>query len=302
MISDAGMPNLCRMPTKEVCHFQEMPWHTISVGLACKHNDNSLSIKLSFACSWAHLDTYRHPGHAPQNRLQNGWAVVEVSELLFLYFLPYAHHLLSHLIWSICMILDPFGYLHTPWRRSTEPFMKQLSCCKSKSTCMSCFFALCSPSAQSLTIAHFAWCWAQLDTLTLCEDAPQNRLQNGWAVVEVSPLVFRVFLLILSAKSLTISDVTAWLSLPVAQGARAAFLALGCPDPALTQLSPHWLSQKRNRVHVQPPILSYFINFGALHQPGGLMVSMLCFIGCFLMSSHELCVQFLMHVYFLWGL
>ena len=31
------------------------------------------------------------------------------------------------------------------------------------------------------------------------------------------------------------------------------------------------------------------------------MVSMLCLIGCSLMSSCELCVQFLMHVYFLRG-
>ena len=47
--------------------------------------------------------------------------------------------------------------------------------------------------------------------------------------MEVSPLVFRVFLLMLSAQSLTISDVTAWLSLLAAQGARAAFLAPGLP-------------------------------------------------------------------------
>ena len=135
------------------------------------------------------------------------------------------------------MILDSFGYLHAPWRRSTKPFTKRLSRCEGKSTCISCFFALCSPSAQSLTIAHFAWYWARSDTFTLCEDTPQNRLQNGWAVVEVSPLVFHGFLLMLSAKSLTISDVTAWLSLPAAQGARASFLAPGLPwpstDPAL---------------------------------------------------------------------
>ena len=60
--------------------------------------------------------------------------------------------------------------------------------------------------------------------------------------MEVSLLVFHVFLLMLSAKSLTISDVTAWLSLPAAQGARASFLAPGLPwaspEPALTQLSP----------------------------------------------------------------
>ena len=107
MISDAGMPKLCRMPAKEVHHFQEMLWHTISVGLACKHNDVSLSIKLRFACSWARLDTDRLPEHAPQNRLQNGWAVVEVSVLLFSYFLPYAHHLLSHLIGSVLHDLGP---------------------------------------------------------------------------------------------------------------------------------------------------------------------------------------------------
>ena len=46
MISDVGMQELCRTPTKEVRHFQEMMWHTISVGLVCKHNDNSLSMKL----------------------------------------------------------------------------------------------------------------------------------------------------------------------------------------------------------------------------------------------------------------
>ena len=72
MISDAGMPKLCRTPAKEVHHFRGMPGHTISVGLAGKHNNNSLSIKLGFACSWARLDTYGLPEHAPQNRLQNG--------------------------------------------------------------------------------------------------------------------------------------------------------------------------------------------------------------------------------------
>ena len=140
------------------------------------------------------------------------------------------------------MILDSFEYLHAPWRCSTKPFTERLSPCEGKSTCISCFFALCSPSAQSLTIAHFAWCWARSDTFTLREDAPQNHLQNSSAVVEVSPLVFRVLLVMLSAKSLTISDVTAWLSLPAAQGARAAFLApelpWASPEPVLTQLSP----------------------------------------------------------------
>ena len=146
------MQKLCRTPTKEVRHFREMLWHTISIGLACNHNDNSLSIKLHFACSWARLNTYRLPKHTPQNHLQKGWAVVEVSEFLFSYFLPYAHHLLSHLTWSICMILNPFRYLHTPWRHSTKLFTKRFSRCKGKSSCTSCFL----PYAHHL-LSHLIW-------------------------------------------------------------------------------------------------------------------------------------------------
>ena len=39
--------------------------------------------------------------HAPQNHLRNGYAIVKVSPLVFHVFLPDAHHLLSHLIWSV---------------------------------------------------------------------------------------------------------------------------------------------------------------------------------------------------------
>ena len=46
------------------------------------HIGNSLSTA-RFACSYARLDTYALPEHSPQNRLQNGSAVVEVSDLLF---------------------------------------------------------------------------------------------------------------------------------------------------------------------------------------------------------------------------
>ena len=116
MISDAGMQKLCRTPAKEVHHFWEMPWHTIS-----------------FACSWARLDTYRLPEHAPQNRLQNGWAVVEVSEHLFSYLLPYAHHLLSHLIWSVLHDLGPVRIpshpvkmLHKTVYETVKPLRRQV--------------------------------------------------------------------------------------------------------------------------------------------------------------------------------
>ena len=95
-----------------------------------------------------------------------------------------------------CLMLGSVGYLHTPWRRSTKQFTKQLSRCGGKSTCISCFLrlALCSPSAQSLNMVRFSWSWTRLATFTIREDAPQNRLRNGWAVVELSEPVFSHFL------------------------------------------------------------------------------------------------------------
>ena len=44
---------------------------------------------------------------------------------------------------------------------------------------------------------------------------------------------------------------------------------------------PHWLSQKRNGVHVKSPSLSYSINFVGLYRLGGLMVSMLAWVNTF---------------------
>ena len=87
-----------------------------------------------------------------------------------------------------------FEYIHTPRTRSTKPFAKRLSRCRDKWTCISVFFALCSPTAQTLTMVRFAWSWARSDTFLLRENAPQNRLRNGWAVVELSEVVFSHFL------------------------------------------------------------------------------------------------------------
>ena len=106
----------------------------------CSPSAQSLNI-VRFAWSWARLDTFTLREDAPQNRSQNGYAVVKVSPLVF-----------------------------------------------------RVFFALCSPSAQSLNMVRFSWSWTRSDTSTLREDAPQNRLQNGYAIVKVSPLVFHVFL------------------------------------------------------------------------------------------------------------
>ena len=102
------------------------------------------------------------------------------------------------------MILGSFGYLHAPWRRSTKLFTKRLRHCEGKSTCISCLFAWCSPSAQSLNMVCFPWSWACLDTFMLHEDTPQNCSRNSYAIVKVSPLVFRVFFCLM----LTICSVT----------------------------------------------------------------------------------------------
>ena len=76
--------------------------------------------------------------------LRASWAglwhhYVKVSEFVFRVFC---------LILTICpvtqygpfsMILDSFGYLHTPRRCSTKPFTKRLSRCGGKVICISCF-------------------------------------------------------------------------------------------------------------------------------------------------------------------
>ena len=48
---------------------------------------------------------------APQNHLQNGLAIAELSELVFSCFLPYAHQLLSHGLWTV---LYNFGLVWIP--------------------------------------------------------------------------------------------------------------------------------------------------------------------------------------------
>ena len=55
-------------------------------------------------------------------------------------------------------------------------------------------------------MVHFAWSQTCSDTFTLREDAPQNCLRNGKAVVEVSDFVFRVFCLMLTICSVTYYD------------------------------------------------------------------------------------------------
>ena len=146
-----------------------------------------------FPWSWTRSDTFTLFEDAPQNRLRNGWMVVEVSELLY----SCSCHMLTN--YSItyhglfCVILDSFGYLHTPWRRSTKSFMKRLSRCRGKEASIFMFFAISSPTAQSCTMVRFAWYWTRSDTFRLREDVPQNRSRNGQAVVEVGIFYICVF-------------------------------------------------------------------------------------------------------------
>ena len=53
------------------------------------------------------------------------------------------------------------------------------------------FLLLCLPPSHYLNIVRFVW--ARLDTQELPEDAPQNRSQNGWVVVELSPSMFAFY-------------------------------------------------------------------------------------------------------------
>ena len=48
------------------------------------------------------------------------------------------------------------------------------------------FFTLMLTPSHYLNIVRFACFQAHFDTQELPEDAPQNALQNGWVVMEVS--------------------------------------------------------------------------------------------------------------------
>ena len=94
------------------------------------------------------------------------------------------------------MILDPFRYLHTPWRRSTKPFM--MSCCGGKSTCISCFLLMLS--AQSLTISDvtaqlrcqgcFFGPWAALSQLSRQKNSRMGGAHFCWKYLVYHPPIY----------------------------------------------------------------------------------------------------------------
>jgi hypothetical protein len=113
---------------------------------------------------------------------------------------------------SFRMRVGSFGYLHAPRTCSTKPFMKRLSSCGGKSLSIFMFLALCSPTCNTLFIhqprlsratlvlaSPNVVAWAHLDTDTIPNNAPPNRLQNGYVPVEIYKIVFSTFVLMLTS-------------------------------------------------------------------------------------------------------
>ena len=102
------MPKATAPPSKKVASNQNIHRrvHAWDIHVKFKPREQNRPLIL-YQCNFvlyalgAHIDTYIPLEHAPQNCLQNDWAIMEVSELVFSCFLPYAHQLLSHLIWSL---------------------------------------------------------------------------------------------------------------------------------------------------------------------------------------------------------
>ena len=120
----------------------------------CSPTTQSLTM-VCFVWYWTRWDTFRLLEDVPQNHLGNGQAVVEASSF---YIHVFCHKLTNCSVTyygPFSMILDSFGYLHTPRIRSLRLFMKRWSSCGAKWTFIFIFFAICSPTAQSCTMVYF---------------------------------------------------------------------------------------------------------------------------------------------------
>ena len=113
------------------------------------------------------------------------------KSIVFSIFYPYAHKFSIPYCGPFCVSMSLFWYIHPPWTRSTKPFTKRLMPCPGMSVSI---FEFCSLTPQYLTMDRFMWAWAHSNTYTLYEHAPQNRLRNSWANVEISELLFLCFL------------------------------------------------------------------------------------------------------------
>ena len=105
-----------------------------------------------FAWYLTRLDTFKVHENAPQNHLQNGWAIVELSEFVIGVFCLMLTICSVTYYGPFCVIVDLFGYLHTLWRCSIKLLTKQVSCCGGKWTCILCFL----PSPHHL-LSTFLW-------------------------------------------------------------------------------------------------------------------------------------------------
>ena len=128
-----------------------------------------------FVWSWTRSNTFRLCEDSPQNHSQNGLALEEVSELVVSCFLPYSHQLLSHVVWSVLCNIELAQIPPHSVEMLHKMLMKWFSHCGGMWTFIFDFLPLCSPTAQYLTVEHFTWACARLDTYIL----PQVLLYSG---------------------------------------------------------------------------------------------------------------------------
>ena len=126
-----------------------------------------------FARAWACSGTYTLPEHAPQNRLRNGYVLVEVCQVQFSTLCPYAHQLLSTLLWTVSrgrgLVRIPphsLNTLHKTVYETTEFLWRYV-------TFHFRVFTVMLTNVSVPTVVHFASSWACSDTYTLPERAPQ---------------------------------------------------------------------------------------------------------------------------------
>ena len=103
-ISDWHLPSMCWTLDRCVViyHVCRVSFLCVCVGscLSCSPTAQSLPM-ICFAWSQTRSDTFTLREDAQQNCLRNSLAIAELSELVFSCFLPYAHQLLSHVLWTI---------------------------------------------------------------------------------------------------------------------------------------------------------------------------------------------------------
>jgi len=142
-------------------------------------------------------DTYTLPEHTPQNHSGNGWAFVEVKSLSIFDFSPFC----SPTVQDLCGIFlhDP-RLLWIPIHSLKNPHQTVRFLLRNVKFYF-CLFDMIFTNCPALTLAHFTWSQALLDTYALCEDTPWNHLWNGYVLVEVCQIQISFFPFLWSGKN-----------------------------------------------------------------------------------------------------